>query len=190
MHLADRFRLLLRITGSHAIARRYFVVNGFDGALALLGLLFGFYISGETALLTAINACLGAAIIQTELRKVELSAEQKKALNDLREAMISDLEDSAHAEAARLMPLFVAAANGLAPLFIALLVIAPLWLGAIGTPLPLPPLELAITTAFAVIFLLGVLLGRIGGAFWLLSGLITLVIALVTAAIILGIGAL
>ena len=194
MALARRLQLLLRITGTHEIARRYFVVNGFDGALALLGLLFGFYISGEAHLPTAINACLGTAIALTvsglSSAYISEAAEQRKAFNELRGAMISDLEDSAHAQAVRLVPLFVAAANGLAPLIIALVIIAPLWLGAAGIPMPLGPLEMGIATAFAVIFLLGVFLGRVGGGFWLLSGLKTLLIAVLTGVVILGVGAL
>jgi len=37
MRPATRLALLLRITGSQAIVRRYFVVNGFDGALPCSG---------------------------------------------------------------------------------------------------------------------------------------------------------
>ncbi|MBN2701409.1 MAG: hypothetical protein JXR29_08165, partial [Methylothermaceae bacterium] len=55
-------RLLLHITQAHKIARRYLVTNGFDGALTMLGLLMGFYISGGTPLPVIINACFGAAI--------------------------------------------------------------------------------------------------------------------------------
>lgn len=194
MRPAARLSLLLRITGSQAIVRRYFVVNGFDGALALLGLLFGFYISGGETLVTVINACIGTAVALTvsglSSAYISESAEQRKALNELRGAMVSDLEDSAHAHAARVVPWLVAAANGLAPLLIALAILTPLWLAQAGIALPLPPLELAIATAFGILFLLGVFLGHVGGRFWLASGLVTLVIALVTAGIILGIGAL
>jgi VIT1/CCC1 family predicted Fe2+/Mn2+ transporter len=51
--------------------------------------------------------------------------------------------------------------------------------------LPLPPLETSITLAFAVLFLLGAFLGTISGRFWLWSGVRTLLIALLTAAVIL-----
>ena len=37
--------LASQITRSDLIARRYFVVNGFDGGLTMLGLLVGFYVS-------------------------------------------------------------------------------------------------------------------------------------------------
>ena len=45
MSLLSKIRLLLRVTQTHDIARRYFVVNGFDGALTMLGLIIGFVVS-------------------------------------------------------------------------------------------------------------------------------------------------
>ncbi|MDH3639584.1 MAG: hypothetical protein OES09_14150, partial [Gammaproteobacteria bacterium] len=57
-HLAMFSRILAhyKITRTHLIARRYFVVNGFDGALTMLGLIVGFYVSGEAALSVIVNA--------------------------------------------------------------------------------------------------------------------------------------
>ena len=62
MNLLEQARFLLRITRTHDIMRRYFVVNGFDGALTMLGLIIGFLVSGANGLSVIINVCLGAAI--------------------------------------------------------------------------------------------------------------------------------
>ena len=48
----------------------------------------------------------------------------------------------------------------------------------------LPPLHAAIGVAFLCIFGLGAFLGRVGGTSWLWSGAKTVVIALVTVALI------
>lgn len=188
--LAD-LRLLLRISRSRDIARRYFVVNGFDGALAMLGLVMGFYVSGGVAVHTALSACFGTAIalMMSGLSSayVSESAERRRELHALEEAMVSDLAESAHGRAARLVPWIIAAVNGLAPFLIALLVVSPLWLQAMGIDvarLGPEPLESAIVLAFVVIGLLGVFLGRVSGTFWLWSALRTLTIALVTAGLI------
>jgi hypothetical protein len=37
-------------------------VNGFDGALTILGFIIGFTLSAETELAVVINSCLGASI--------------------------------------------------------------------------------------------------------------------------------
>ncbi len=188
MKLLDQVRFLLGITRSSDIVRRYFVVNGFDGALTMLGLIIGFLVSGASDLRTVINVCLGAAIAlgMSGLSSAYVSetAERRRALGKLEEAMITSLQDSAHGDAARGVPLLIALVNGLAPLTISLLILLPLFLDQAGLRLPLPPLYAAIVVALLVIFLLGVFLGRISGVSWLRSGIQTLVVAVVTVALI------
>jgi len=188
MSLLNQARFLLRITGTHDIVRRYFVVNGFDGALTMLGLIIGFHVSAHADLSVIINVCLGAAIALgmsgVSSAYVSEVAERKRALRKLEEAMISDLNESTHGKAARLAPLLIALVNGLAPLIISLLILTPLWLSNTGVTLPVSPLYVAIMIALLLIFLLGVFLGRIADISWLRSGIQTLLVALVTVALI------
>ena len=188
MSLLRQARFLLRITRTHDIVRRYFVVNGFDGALTMLGLIIGFLMSTSADLAVIINACMGAAIALgmsgVSSAYVSEAAERKRALEKLEEAMVSDLQQSQHGEAARLVPWLVAVVNGSSPLIISLLILMPLWLANAGVTLPLPPLYAAIIIALLLIFLLGVFLGRIAGISWLRSGIQTLLIAVATAALI------
>lgn len=189
MNITKRIRFLLHITHAHGIARRYFVTNGFDGALTMLGLTVGFYTRGGVALSIAISACLGAAIAlgMSGLTSAYISeaAEKKKELRELEEALISDLNDSDYGRAARLVPLLIALVNGLAPFVVSLIIIAPLWVAQYGLPLPLDPLASSIALAFLIIFLLGLFLGKISGGFWLWAALRTTLIAVITALLIL-----
>ena len=179
---------LLRITRSQGILRRYFVVNGFDGALTLLGLIIGFLVSGTTDLTVVINVCLGATIALgisgVSSAYASEAAERLRSLKHLEQAMITDLQDSAHGRAARWVPVLIALVNGSAPLAISLMILTPLWLAQAGISTGLPPLWAAVAVAFALIFLLGVFLGRIAGVSGLRSGLRTLLLALSTAGII------
>lgn len=188
MGLLEQTRFLLSITRTHDIVRRYFVVNGFDGALTMLGLIIGFLVSAPADLSVIINAGLGAAIALgmsgVSSAYVSESAERRRALGKLEEAMISDLQESAHGDAARGVPLLIALVNGAAPLVISLLILLPLWLSSAGVPLPFPPLYSSILVALLLVFLLGVFLGRIAGISWLRSGLQTLLVAVLTAALI------
>jgi len=187
-----QLRFLLQLTRAHTIARRYFVTNGFDGALTMLGLTMGFYSSDSVATPVIISACLGAAIALTVsgLASAYLSelAERKKELKELEQAVVGDLENTAHGRAARWVPILIAVVNGFSPLLMALLIMTPLWLSEAGIALPLTALECAIVTAFLALFMLGVLLGTVSGQFWLWSGLRTLIIALITAGIVLLLG--
>lgn len=188
MGILSHVRFLLSITHSHLILRRYFVVNGFDGALTMMGLIIGFLVSSPADLPVIINVCLGAAIALgmsgVSSAYVSESAERRHALGKLEHAMISDLQESTHGQAARLTPLLVALVNGLAPLVFSLLILVPLWLASLGVSLPVSPLYGAILVALVLIFLLGVFLGRSTGISWLRSGLQTLLVAVATAALI------
>lgn len=189
MNVIKRIRFLFHITHAHGIARRYFVTNGFDGALTMLGLTMGFYTSGGIAIPVAIHACLGAAIAlgMSGLTSAYISetAEKKKELRELENALVADLGDTDYGRASRFVPFMIAAVNGLAPVLISLFIITPLWLTQYEVRLPLSPLGSSIALAFLNIFLLGVFLGRVSGTFWLWAGLRTVLIALLTILIIL-----
>lgn len=184
----NQLKQLLKITGSHSILRRYFVVNGFDGALTMLGLIMGFVVSSTTNLSVIINACLGAAIALcvsgVTSAYISEQAERQKALAELEKAMLTKLDDSAHGEAARWVPLLVALVNGLAPFLISLLIIMPLWLSHVGVSLLFPPLYVAGFVAVFLIFLLGVFLGVVAASSWFISGIKTLAIATLTLLLI------
>ena len=187
-----QLRFLFQLTHAHTIARRYFVTNGFDGSLTMLGLTMGFYSSDSVSTPVIISACLGAAIALTVsgLASAYVSelAEREKELKELEQAVVGDLENTAHGRAARWVPILIAVVNGFSPLLMALLIMTPLWLSEAGIALPLTALECTIVTAFLSLFMLGVLLGTVSGQFWLWSGLRTLIIALVTAGIVLLLG--
>lgn len=189
MNVWQQVRFMLGLTRSHGILRRYFVVNGFDGALTMLGLILGFYLTESPELTVVIAACLGAAIALgvsgVSSAYISEVAERRLALAELEGAMVKDLSTSAHGLAARWVPLLTAIVNGSSPFLLSLLILLPLWLAQAGMPLPIPPLPLAMMVALCILFLLGVFLGRIAGVSWWRSGLQTLLIALVTAGLIL-----
>ena len=188
MSLLKQAKFLLDITRTQDIVRRYFVVNGFDGALTMLGLIIGFIVSTPADLSVIINVCLGAAIALgmsgLSSAYISESAERRRALGELEQAMISDLQESAHGDATRWVPMLIALVNGLAPFIISLLILLPLWLSVAGIALPVPPLYASIIVALLLIFLLGVFLGRVAGISWLRCGVQTLLVAVVTAVLI------
>ena len=188
----DQIRTLLEISHSEEIMRRYFVVNGYDGALTMLGLIMGFYVSGSVDLAVVITSCLAAALAlgMSGISSAYISeaAERRRILTQLEEAMVTSLDESHHARAVIWIPWLVALVNGIAPLLIALIIIVPLWLARSGMVLVFGPLLSAMAVALVIIFLLGVFLGRVGGTFWLWSGLQSLAVALVTAGLIYLIG--
>ncbi|WP_456405214.1 hypothetical protein [Thiolapillus sp.] len=190
--LLNQIKALLKISRPQEIMRRYFVVNGYDGALTMLGLLMGFHVSGDVELAVVITSCLAAALAlgMSGLSSAYISevAEQRHALAQLEKAMVSSLEESRHARAAVWVPWLVALVNGLSPLLVALIIMTPLWLARNDLLLTISPLSAAMAIALAIVFLFGVFLGRVGGTFWLWSGLQSLLVALVTLGLIYWLG--
>jgi predicted membrane protein (TIGR00267 family) len=188
MTLGKRLRALLAISESEQIMRRYFVVNGFDGALAMLGLMVGFRVSQPVDHRVVITSGLATAFAlgMSGLSSAYLSevAERRRALDRLEKAMVGSLAQSDHARAATWIPWLVALVNGAAPLVIGLLIVLPIWLGQRGVVLPTDPIQAAIVMAMLVIFLLGVFLGHVDETFWLWSGLRSLAVAVVTVGVI------
>ena len=188
MKLLTQIKFLLDISLSHGIIRRYFVVNGFDGALTILGLIVGFLVSTPAELSVVISVCLAAGISLgvsgVSSAYISESAERVHAHRNLEKALVSDLRHSAHAEAARWIPLIVAAVNGAAPFVVCCLILTPLWLYKLGIPLPAAPLYAAAFVALSIIFLFGVFLGHFNKVSWLYSGFQTLLTALATATLI------
>ncbi len=186
--MVDQLIWLLKITGSQVIARRYFVVNGFDGALTMLGLLVGFYVSDDVRQPVIMNACLGVAIALgmsgVSSAYISEAAEKQRELRELEQAMVTDLGQSSYGQAARLLPMYIAFVNGIAPLTISLLILFPFWVAPYSEPFETFPLESAVGMALIIIFFLGVYLGQISQTYWLWAGLRTLLIAAVTTAII------
>jgi predicted membrane protein (TIGR00267 family) len=187
-----RLGLLLELSRYHDIGRRYFVVNGFDGALTMLGILLGFYQSQEFSNIVVLSACLGAAIALgvsgISSAYISESAERLKELKELESAMVTNLNNSAHGDAARLSPKIIALINGFSPFLLSLLIILPLWLDehiATLTSEFLEAIEVSMLIAVILIFFLGIFLGRISGQHWLISGIRTLFIALLTGGLIL-----
>jgi len=183
-----QIQYLIAISKSHDIARRYFVVNGFDGALTTLGLLVGFYLSNSASIHIVITACLSAAIALGmsgfSSAYVSEAAERKREFRELQSAMISDLSGSPHAKASIWMPLLIAITNGLSPLILSMIIIIPLLLSQFGYIIPFDPYQAGIGIAFFLIFLLGVFLGSVSGTFWIIAGLQTLFIAVITTILI------
>lgn len=177
----------LNISQTDGLIRRYFVVNGFDGALTMLGILAGFYMSEADNLNVVISACLGAAValFMSGLSAAYISeaAERQKTLAETEQAMSKNLKDSAHGRAARWVPWLVGAVNGLSPFCIALIILLPVFFYQPG--MAYSPLIVAMGIGLGLMFLLGLFLGRVAGTYWLFSGIKALLVGVITLAIVL-----
>ncbi|RLI09590.1 hypothetical protein DRO32_00260 [Candidatus Bathyarchaeota archaeon] len=178
-------RAHLRAERVDEIARRYLVMNAFDGALAILSVVVSAYLVGaeDPKIIVAIGLanCLAMAISGFTGTLMTEKAERMRRLRELEEVLLTDLEDSDFGRVSTLASVYAAFVDGAAPLAAGVVGLAPLMM-AIFLPIGLEKavyasLALTMTTLFA----LGAFLGRISRGNIVYSGLKMVAIGCITA---------
>lgn len=175
-----------QIVGITEIARRYFVMNAFDGILTTIGVLAGNYLAGvrdlsipikigiATSIAMGISGLWGAYLTET--------AERQRELSELEKVSLIDQSDTSIGRASRFAVIIVSIVDGLAPALAALIVLIPLFLDSVIQN-PVLSYALAGGTALVSLFVLGLFLGEISEANKIGFGLKTLMAGLVAIAI-------
>ena len=177
----------MRITRAQMILRRYFAMNAFDGSMTSLGVVIGAYITDIVDPMAVIGVILvsGIAMAVSGFSGTYMteSAERNRSLNELEEAMLTNLDDTIYGEASRFVAIFAAFVDGSAPFLASLPAVIPFYLSYIGF---LPngfAFVASIGASLLTLFLLGVFLGKVSDTNVLASG-VKMVIAGVAVAIL------
>jgi len=173
----------LHATGFPSLARRYLVLNAFDGAMASLGFVAGYFAGGGASAQSAFKGVVAAGFAMALSGLLSAffteAAEQRRELEALERALMRKLDGTLLEESRLLSVALAALVNALAPLAGALVVAAPLWgpvAEALGGVAAWVSLAVALTTLFALGFVLGGFRPRslAYGAAFLASGLIVI----------------
>lgn len=174
------------ISNAGQITRRYFVMNAFDGALTMLGVVIGAAISGKLQNSTIIisagiagSIAMGASGLSGAYMTEK--AERIKKLKKLKKAMLSDMKDGLHEKSHRFATIFASLVDGVSPAIAAMTVISPFFIANFGL--------ISLDTAFfsciiltlIVLSVLGVYLARISDESMIKYGLQMLLIGIITA---------
>jgi predicted membrane protein (TIGR00267 family) len=174
----ERFKYYEAITGMSEIIRRSFVNNSFDGALTMLGVLLGSFITNITdpthvlklglavAIAVGISGLTGALFAET--------AERKRQLKEMERALHRSLENTKFKAAHDYATVLTALVDGLSPVVASILILMPFFFIA--------PAEInfayqsSTILALAIFFLIGMFLGKISEESMIITG-VKLVIA-------------
>jgi len=172
--LIERAKVYLHITKARGIVRRYFVLNSFDGAMTVFGIVLGSWVSGVadshiiilaglvTSLAMGLSGFFGAFLAERAEREGHLK-ELKAATNDNVERV--------HYDAARFVTFYVAIVDGLSPALAAIISLAPFMLVPIGW-IPLgTAYGASMVLSLVTLFLLGIYLGKVAKGSWWFYGL-------------------
>jgi predicted membrane protein (TIGR00267 family) len=156
------------------IARRYFVSNGFDGALTGVGVTVGAYLSGIEDGLTVISLGLAAAVGLTtsgvwsvwEIERAEMRAE----IQETEEAMLADLSDTRIEREKMSNQVVNALMSGLGPLLGLVVPLTPFLFEGTVFSLFLATL-VSVGMAVAILFVFGAYMASISKQRWYIAGI-------------------
>lgn len=184
-------KYLFELTRSASIARRYFVIGAFDGALTILGVIIGAYMAESSVhpeiakqliigagLAGAIALAVSSAVGAYEAERVELNLSHKS----LEQAMLTSV-DGTRKDAMTVSILVSSISHGIAPLVAALVPLIPFFF---------MPLDDAVITGIMItmifLFALGGFLGSLIKETFIYTGLRFVIAGLATAIILIMIG--
>ncbi|MHA1229590.1 MAG: hypothetical protein ACTSRP_00720 [Candidatus Helarchaeota archaeon] len=168
------------ITHAGPIYRRFFVKNGFDGALTILGVIIGAWIANggiwnvpsslifsvtevQFIILTGLGASLSMGISGLWGSFLTESAERKKEIHDLERSMVvksGKFKNTYITKAQKFSAIFAAIIDGISPALFAIICLIPFFIGFF-IDLGYFMFVGSIFLTYLMLFFLGVFLGRI-----------------------------
>ena len=186
-----RWKQYSKISDVGQITRRYFVMNAFDGALTMLGVVIGAYVSGileqSTVIISAgIAGSVAMGVSGVSGAYMTEKAERAKKLKDLEKAMLKEMKNGLHRKSHRFATIFAAVVDGVSPALAAMLVVSPFFLVNFGIISAELAFFACIIITLLVLSLLGVYLAKISDESMIKYGILMLIVGLITAFLCVG----
>lgn len=159
--IKDCFKILIE----HEIVRRYVIINSFDGALTILGILFAEFFSGITnpklIILPGIGAAVAMCVSGVWGAYAAERAEVRQKIRTMEAHLMKDLSGTEFSKKREGMAVIIGVVDGLSPLVVSLLIIAPFFCVAKGWCTMTHGYIISFSVVALVLFVLGVFAGKI-----------------------------
>ncbi len=192
--LLARVRLYIEVTHVSDIARRYFVKNGMDGSMTVLGVILGAWTArveqANIIVMAGLGACLAMGISGLFGAYITEKAERRRHLKSLEDSMLSDLEGSLQQNASEFVPALAALVDGLSPALTAVISLIPFMFSMVGLLTIWDSYMVSSALTFMTLFALGLFLGQVARERMWLYGLQMLGAGIIIAIIIFMLGGL
>lgn len=153
------------MVGGENILRRYFVMNGFDGALTALGIIIASIIikstEAKTLLFLGIGASISMGVSGFWIAYLTERAERTKEMKELEKDMVTELNDTIFTKANFWTSLIIAAVDGISPFMFSMISISPFLFVIPGWIKMTTGYIIAISLVGVEVIILGVFLGAI-----------------------------
>ena len=163
--IINRIKLYIKVTHIGDIARRYFVKNGMDGSMTVLGIILGSWAAKVedpyVIVMAGFGACLAMGVSGLFGAYITEKAERKRIIKDLEESILSDLDGSLQQNASEFVPALAALVDGLSPSLTATVSLIPFIMSMVGLLSIWDSYVISTVLTFATLFALGLFLGRV-----------------------------
>lgn len=180
-------KAFFKLLEEHGIIRRYVIINSFDGALAVLGIIIISFIAGVRDSRFVMLPCVGAAVAMFTSglfgAYAAERAEVQKSLRELEEHLLRKIDGTSIAKRREEGIFIVALVDGLSPMVAAFFIVLPFFFsfqGMIGINIAY---YFAFLISASVLFLLGVFTGRTAKENVIKHGMIMLLAGIAIGAI-------
>lgn len=181
-----QFREYSRLANVGEIARRYFAMNAFDGALTMIGVLMGNYTANVESARIVVSTGLATSVAMgiSGLWGAYLTeaAERKREIAEMSDQVLVDLNQTRIGKASRVAVAIVAIVDGLSPALAALLILIPFFFADLFAQIQWVYF-VSLGMALACLFGLGTFLGYISRENIFLYGLRTVIAGIISIAI-------
>ncbi len=187
--MKNRIKEYYTILVEHEIVRRYIIINSFDGALTILGIVVAVFMSGITdpklIIIPSIGASIAMCVSGIWGSYAAERAEIRKKIRVIEAHLMKDLSGTEFSRKRERMAWIIGVVDGIIPLILALILIAPFFFVPTG--------QLAMKTAYVLslvmvainLFLLGAFAGRIAKESMIKQGIIMVFAGVIIAVIFL-----
>jgi len=181
---SESFNYYVKISGVGEIARRYFIMNAFDGAVTILGVLIGAFIGGgldpKLILTAGIGAGMAMGVSGFFGAYLAEEAERSRRVKELERSLLMDLENSVIKKAAKVAAMTAAIIDALSPMLSAIIALMPFVLSIFGILDAGIAFSLSVFLILLMLSLLGVFLGKVSKGHTLLYALVTTSAGMIT----------
>lgn len=155
----------IKIMHGEEILRRYFIMNAYDGALTMLGIVLGAVMSGAHDAKIIVGASISASFAMGISGFVGAfmteKAERERLIKELERALLTDLDNTVLGKASLAITIMAALTDGISPMIPSLIGALPFILVMFNMLTFIQAVYISLGIVVSTLIILGVLLGRI-----------------------------
>ena len=189
-NLLKKLKAYFELSSVASIARRCFIKNGFDGAMTVLGIVIGAFISEITNPIWILSTGIGVSIAMGLSgffgAYITEESERSITLTNIEKSMLRKLDKTVLGRAEKFAIILVALIDGLSPFIISMISLIPFVFSIFNIIPILHAIYFSLAITLSTLFFLGLYLGKVSkknalmtGFKMLLAGLLLTIISFV-----------